>query len=106
MKGKEVIMAHIYTLEGHDHFNKVLDILREEEKIAGVTVVRGIAGYGVSGQMHTSSLLNLSLELPLVIEFYDAPEKVLRAIEKLRQRLDLKHIVSWRATAHIHNQNS
>lgn len=106
MKGKEVMMAHVYTLEGQDHFSKVLEILREEEKIAGVTIVRGIAGYGVSGQIHTSSLLNLSMELPLVIEFYDKPEKVLHAIETLRQRLDLKHIVSWRATAHIYNENS
>ena len=106
MKGKGVVMAHVYTLEGHDHFSKVLEILREEEEVAGVTVVRGIAGFGVSGQIHTSSLLNLSLELPLVIEFYDEPKKVAHAIETLRQRLDLKHIVSWPAKAHIDSSSA
>ena len=75
--------------------------MRDEEKIAGVTIIRGIAGYGASGEIHTSSLLTLSLELPLIIEFFDIPEKVTKAIETLKSRLDLKHIVSWSATAHI-----
>ena len=101
MSSRQVTIARVHTLEGHDHLNGVLDILRDEEKIIGVTVVRGIAGYGVSGIIHTSSLLNLSLELPLIIEFYDDTEKVEKAIEKLKSRLDLKHIISWPATAHI-----
>ncbi|MGR9072647.1 MAG: DUF190 domain-containing protein [Gammaproteobacteria bacterium] len=101
MKSRQITMARIYTLEGHDHLNKVLDILRDEEKIIGVTVIRGIAGYGASGAIHTSSLLNLSLELPLIIEFYDEDEKVQKAIEKIKSQLDLKHIVSWPAAAHI-----
>ncbi|MGR9099591.1 MAG: DUF190 domain-containing protein [Gammaproteobacteria bacterium] len=101
MKSRQITMARVYTLEGHDHLNKVLDILRDEEKIIGVTVIRGIAGYGASGAIHTSSLLNLSLELPLIIEFYDEDEKVQKAIEKIKSRLDLKHIVSWPAAAHI-----
>lgn len=101
MSARDVSIARVYTLEGHDHLNKVLEILREEEKMAGVTIMRGIAGYGVSGEIHTSSLLTLSLELPLIIEFYDVPEKVAKVIETLKSRLDLKHIVSWPATAHI-----
>lgn len=101
MSSRPVTIARVHTLEGHDHLNSVLDILRDEEKIIGVTVVRGIAGYGASGVIHTSSLLNLSLELPIIIEFYDETEKVEKAIEKLKSRLDLKHIVSWPAVAHI-----
>jgi len=101
MNTREITIARVHTLEGHDHLNQVLDILRKEEQIIGVTVIRGIVGYGASGEIHTSTLLNLSLELPLIIEFYDKPEKVARAIKKLKNRLDLKHIVSWKATAHI-----
>ena len=99
---KEITIARVYTLEGHDHFNQVLDILRDEEDILGATVIRGIAGFGKSKEIHTSTLLNLSLELPLIVEFYDETDKVLRAIEKLKNRLELKHIISWPATAHIH----
>lgn len=101
MSDRKITIAHVYTLEGHDHLNEVLTILRDEQNIAGVTVVRGIAGYGASREIHTSSLLSLSLELPLVIEFYDVPEKVAQAIEVLKSKLDLKHIVSWSAMAHI-----
>jgi len=101
MKTKEVTIARIYTLEGHDQLNQALDILHDEEKIFGVTITRGIAGFGKDREVHTSSLLTLSLELPLVIEFYDEPEKVAKAIQVLTSRLDLKHIVSWPATAYV-----
>ena len=100
MNIKPVTIARIYTLEGHDHLNQVLDILQKQQLI-GVTVVRGIAGIGASGEVHTSSLLNLSLELPLVIEFHDEPEKIDEVIEVLKNQLDLKHIVSWPAHSHV-----
>jgi PII-like signaling protein len=101
MRTKEVTIARIYTLEGHDQLNQALDILHDEEKIFGVTIIRGIAGFGENREVHTSSLLTLSLELPLIIEFYDEPDRVDKAIQVLKSRLDLKHIVSWPATAYI-----
>ena len=101
MKEREVTIARIYTMEGHDQLNQALDILHDEEKIFGVTIIRGIAGFGENREVHTSSLLTLSLELPLIIEFYDEPEKVEKAIQALQSRLDLKHIVSWPALAFI-----
>jgi uncharacterized protein len=101
MNLKEVTMARIYTLEGHDQLNQALYILRDEEKITGVTIIRGIEGFGEDREVHTSSLLTLSLELPLIIEFYDEPEKVKKAIQALQSRVDFKHIVSWSAMAYI-----
>jgi uncharacterized protein len=101
MNSTKITIARVYTLESHDQLNQVLDILHDEEKISGVTVLRGIEGMGTSGAIHTSSLLDLSLDLPLIIEFYDEPLKVKKAIQTLQSRLDLKHIVSWPAAAHI-----
>lgn len=101
MNLKTITIARIYTLEGHDSLDLALSILHDEENITGVTVMRGIAGFGADRQVHTSSLLDLSLELPLVLEFYDEPEKVANAISKLQSRLELKHIVSWQAMVHI-----
>ncbi len=100
MSEKEIMIARVHTLEGHDHFNQVLDILHDQ-KIAGMTVIRGVAGMGGSGELHTSSLLSLSLELPIIIEFYDEPERVESSIKVLKAKLDLPHIVSWIAKAHI-----
>ena len=101
MKIKEVTMVRIYTLEGHDQLDQAFDILRDKEKIIGVTILRGIEGYGENREVHTSSLLTLSLELPLIIEFYDEPEKVEIAIKALKSRLDFKHIISWPAMAYV-----
>lgn len=101
MISNNVTIARIYTLEGHDQLNDALDILRDEEKMMGVTIFRGIAGFGENCEAHTSSLLTLSLELPLVIEFYDEPEKVEIAIQVLKSRLDSKHIISWPATTYL-----
>lgn len=101
---KEISIARVYTLEGHNHLNQLLTILRDEEQVLGATVMRGIAGFGVSKDIHTSSLLNLSLELPLIIEFYDETEKVIKTIEKLKCRLALNHIISWPVTVHIEHK--
>lgn len=101
MNSKTITIARVYALEGHDELNQILDILHDEEKIAGVSIIRGIAGYGDNREIHTSSLLTLSLELPLIIEFFDEPPKVEKAIQTLKSRIKLKHIVSWPATSHV-----
>jgi len=100
MSQRQITIARVYTLEGHEHLTRTLEIL-QHEKVAGVTVIRGIEGIGSTGELHTSSLLTLSLELPVIIEFHDEPEKIEKMIAVLKTKLDLKHIVSWPVTAHI-----
>ena len=48
----------------------LLDRLRSEG-FAGATVVHGVAGFGASSVIHTASLLELSTDLPVVIEVVD-----------------------------------
>ena len=47
-----------------------------EEGLAGATVLRGIEGFGASSHLHTSRLLELSRDLPIVIEIVDTEEKI------------------------------
>jgi uncharacterized protein len=47
-----------------------------EAHLAGATVLRGPMGFGRHSRMHTSKLLELSTDLPVVIEIADAEEKV------------------------------
>ena len=63
----------------------------------GVTVFRGVAGYGGSGKLHTNSLVDLSMELPLVIEFFDTPARAAKIIDDLNDTIGPGHIVSWPA---------
>ncbi|HAR46258.1 MAG TPA: hypothetical protein DCS42_09835 [Nitrospiraceae bacterium] len=45
-------------------------------KISGVSVFRGVAGYGSDGVLHTSKILELSTTLPVKIEAVDSEEMI------------------------------
>jgi PII-like signaling protein len=47
-----------------------------KKKIAGVSVFRGVAGYGSDGIFHTSKMLELSTSLPVKIEAVDSEEMI------------------------------
>jgi uncharacterized protein len=49
--------------------------------MAGATVIRGIEGFGAHSHLHTTRILRLSEDLPLVIEVVDTAENVDRLIE-------------------------
>jgi len=93
----EITMVRIYLTEGEHQFKKLMTILHDEEKVRGVTAFRGIAGFGQSGKMHSSTLIDLSLNLPLVLEFFDTSEKVKQVLENLNTLIKPGHIVSWPA---------
>jgi PII-like signaling protein len=98
MNTLDVMFVRIYLTEGEGNMQDLLKCLHDEEKVQGVTVFRGISGFGKSGKMHSSSLLDMSLDLPLVIEFFDVPKKVNDILEHIRKDIDPGHIVSWPAT--------
>ena len=45
-------------------------------QLAGVTVLRGIMGFGASSRIHTSKLERLSLDLPIVVEIVDSKTRL------------------------------
>jgi PII-like signaling protein len=51
-----------------------------EERIAGVTVIRGIEGYGAGSQViHTANILRFSSDLPILVEIVDNEEEIKKA---------------------------
>jgi len=48
----------------------------KEEGMAGATAFRGLMGFGANSHIHTSKILRLSLDLPVVVEIVDTPEKI------------------------------
>lgn len=97
MATQDVTMVRIYLTEADSKLEGLLKRLHDEEKVQGVTAFRGIAGFGASGKMHASSLLDLSLDLPVIVEFFDAPDKAATIIEHLSRGIGPGHIVSWSA---------
>lgn len=98
MKQLDVRFVRIYLTEGEGRMECLLARLHDEEKVRGVTVFRGISGFGKSGKVHSSSLLDISLDLPLVIEFFDEPAKVETILEHLSGDIEPGHMISWPGT--------
>lgn len=97
MTGTPVTVARLYLTEGRHLTGQVVKELHDRVQVRGVTVFRGISGYGRSGALHGASVVDLSFDLPLVIEFFDTPERVEQALEALRGLIDPDHIVTWEA---------
>lgn len=62
----------------------IVEMLRRRG-LSGATALRGIAGFGASSIVHTSAILRLSMDLPIVIIVIDRPERIDSVIEPLRQ---------------------
>lgn len=97
MNGTELKMVRVYLTEGDKLLKTLMNYLHNEVKVKGVTVFRAISGFGKSGVMHSNTLLEMSLDLPLAIEFFDSPEKVEPMLEKLTQLVGNGHVVCWNA---------
>lgn len=97
MSTKPVTMVRIYLTEGKDQYQQVLALLHDQEQVVGVTAFRGITGFGRSGKIHSSSLLDMSLDLPMILEFFDEPVKVETVLNHLNSLIKPGHIVSWPA---------
>lgn len=61
-----------------DHRPLYESIVLEARKqhLSGATVLRGTMGFGVSSRLHTTKILQLSMDLPVVIEIVDTEEKI------------------------------
>lgn len=100
MNTLEVIFVRVYIMESSHLLNKILEYLQQEVKIRGVSVFRAIKGFGEENT-HSSSFIDLSLDLPLAIEFFDVPDKVNPALEHLYSFIKPEHIVFWDAKTNV-----
>jgi len=101
MNMTEVTMVRIYLSEKDSHLDSLLQRLHDWEKLRGVTVFRGISGFGESGRVHTSSFTDLTMDLPVVLEFFDEPGKIERILEHLNNTIKPKHMVKWSAWVNV-----
>lgn len=80
MESKEGHLLRIFIGENDRHEGMPLYqwIVREARRqgLAGATVVRGLEGYGAHSRIHTARILQLSTDLPVVIEIVDLIERI------------------------------
>lgn len=71
----------------HQPLDRALLERLRREGFAGATVIRGIAGFGARSVIHTASLVDLSADLPVLIEIVDDDEHIQRLLPILDELL-------------------
>lgn len=61
---------------GHQSLYEALVLKARETGLAGATVLRSSMGFGATSRLHTTKILRLSDDLPVVIEIVDTEEKI------------------------------
>jgi len=97
MNMHEVTIVRIYLTEGETQLKSLMKRLRDGEKLRGLTVFRGISGYGDSGVIHGSNIADLSLHMPIVVEFFDEDEKINNILDHLNDQIKPGHMLKWSA---------
>ena len=76
----EAFLLRIFIGESDKYLGKPLyeAVVEEARKrgLAGATVLRGFLGFGANSRIHTSKILRLSEDLPVVVEIVDSEERI------------------------------
>jgi PII-like signaling protein len=88
----EQVLARIFIGESDKWHHQPLSVALLErlrrEGFAGATVFHGVAGFGARSVLHTTHLLRLSEDLPVVIEVVDSQDHVERLIPILDEMVE------------------
>jgi PII-like signaling protein len=90
------------TFHGKPLYEAIVERVRAEG-LAGATVIRGIEGFGADSRLHTSRILRLSEDLPVVIEIVDTEDRIDRVLPMLDEMVgegmitvERVHIIAYR----------
>jgi hypothetical protein len=91
------------TFHGKPLFEAIVERVRKEG-LAGATVVRGIEGFGKASRVHTTRILRLSSDLPVLIEIVDTAQRIDSIMPMLDEMVgeglmtvEDVHIIAYRA---------
>ena len=89
-RDSRLLRIFIGELDKYDHQPLYEAIVRAAKKtgIAGATVLRGILSYGASSRIHTAKLLDLSSDLPIVVEIVDHEQKIAAFIDTVSRMIE------------------
>lgn len=89
-RDSKLLRIFIGELDKHQHIPlyEALVFAAKKQGIAGATVLRGILSYGASSRIHTAKLLDLSFDLPIVVEIVDTSEKIESFLETANELIE------------------
>ncbi len=90
--GRHALRVRIYLGERDHHAGQPLytAIVHAARRagLGGATVLKGIEGFGAHSVVHAARIVDMSSDLPIVIELVDDPEKIRPFIATLKEMLD------------------
>lgn len=88
----EAKLLRIFIGEGdrhhHSSLHELIVLKCQEAGLAGATVLRGLMSYGASSKLRSTRILDLSTDLPVVVEVVDTTEKISAFLPLLNRLLD------------------
>ena len=78
----------------------------KKEGLAGATVTRAMMGFGAHSQIHTTNIVLLSEDLPVVVTLIDTPEKIDAFLPMLEQMVTEGTIVSWEVKVEVFRERA
>jgi len=66
---------------GHQPLYEAILLMARKHGLAGCTVLRGIMSFGASTRVHTARLIDISEDLPIIVEIVDEEEKINAFVE-------------------------
>lgn len=77
---EDALLLRIFVGESdryrHQPLYEAIVIRAREMQMAGATVLRGPMGFGASSRIHTAKIIQLSMDLPIVVEIVDTEDKI------------------------------
>ena len=93
------------TWHGKPLYQAIIERVHSEG-LAGATAIRGIEGFGAESRIHTSRILRLSEDLPVLIEIADSAERIERILPLLDEMvteglvtLETVEIIAYRSSS-------
>lgn len=108
LEGDAVLLRIFIGESDRWHGKPLYEAIVEEVRkagMAGATVLRGIEGFGADSRLHTSRILRLSEDLPIVIEVVDRQSEIDRLLAMLDHMIteglvttERIHVVAYRSS--------
>jgi CBS domain-containing protein len=80
----------------------IIEFLRRENT-EGATVIRATAGFGATGAIHVPHLVDVAQDLPVIIEWIDAPQRVEQLLPRLKTMIP-RGLITMDETEIVHHQ--
>lgn len=105
----EAKLLRVFLSENDKHHRRPLYeeiVMKARERgMAGATVLRGLLGFGVHSKIHSTKILRLSEDLPVVVEIVDGADRIDSFITDLDEIIDEGLVTIETVTTHVYGRD-